>query len=101
MLLLLLLSVQIFVTSSKRPDFVNVGALLSVNSVIGKAAKIAMEEAVVDVNNDKKILNGTKMKLFMNDTSCNVFKGSIGGIIYIFILKGCLRNLAKTAFLIC
>ncbi|PWA46481.1 glutamate receptor 5 [Artemisia annua] len=67
-----------FVTSSKRPDVVHVGALFSFHSVIGKAAKIAMEEAVIDVNNDFKILNGTKMKLFMDDTNCSVFKGSIG-----------------------
>ncbi|GJR35011.1 glutamate receptor 3.7-like protein, partial [Tanacetum coccineum] len=79
LLLLLLLSIQVFVTSSsKRPDVVNVGALFSFDSVIGKAAKIAMEEAVVDVNNDFNILNGTKMKLIMYDTDCSVFRSSIG-----------------------
>ncbi|PWA60593.1 glutamate receptor 3.7 [Artemisia annua] len=52
-----------FVTSSKRPDVVHVGALFSFDSVIGKAAKIAMEEAVIDVNKDLKILNGTKIKI--------------------------------------
>ena len=65
---------------SKRPAVVNVGALFSFDSVIGKAAKAAMEIAVIDVNKDSRILNGTEMKLFMEDTNCSVFKGSIGGI---------------------
>ncbi|XP_071726084.1 glutamate receptor 3.7-like [Rutidosis leptorrhynchoides] len=62
---------------SKRPDVVHVGALFSFDSVIGKAAKAAMETAVIDVNNDPSILNGTRMNLFMDDTSCSVFKSSI------------------------
>lgn len=63
---------------SKRPAVVNAGAIFSFDSVIGKAAKAAMEAAVSDVNKDSRILNGTEMKLFMADTNCSVFKGSIG-----------------------
>ncbi|KAI3753344.1 hypothetical protein L2E82_25395 [Cichorium intybus] len=79
--LLLTLSISLLLNTcaySKRPAVVNVGALFSFDSIIGKAAKTAMEIAVDDVNNDSRILNGTEMKLFMEDTNCSVFKGSIG-----------------------
>lgn len=79
--LLITLSILLLLNTcaySKRPAVVNVGALFSFDSVIGKSAKTAMETAVIDVNKDSKILNGTEMKLFMEDTNCSVFKGSIG-----------------------
>ncbi|XP_023770463.1 glutamate receptor 3.7 isoform X1 [Lactuca sativa] len=79
--LLLTLSISLLLNTCaycKRPAVVNVGALFSFDSVIGKAAKTAMEIAVIDVNNDSRILSGTEMKLFMEDTNCSVFKGSIG-----------------------
>lgn len=82
--LLLTLSISLLLNTCaycKRPAVVNVGALFSFDSVIGKAAKTAMEIAVIDVNNDSRILSGTEMKLFMEDTNCSVFKGSIGGIL--------------------
>ncbi|KAI3695485.1 hypothetical protein L1987_78482 [Smallanthus sonchifolius] len=77
----LLLFLPLFLNTcaySKRPDFVNVGVLLSFDSVIGKAAKAGVESAVIDVNRDSRILNGTQMRLIMEDTNCSVFKSSIG-----------------------
>ncbi|XP_076941481.1 glutamate receptor 3.7-like [Bidens hawaiensis] len=78
LLLLLLLIVNSTGAYSKPPAFVNVGALFSFDSVIGKAAKAAMERAVIDVNKDSRILNGTQMRLIMEDSNCSVFKSSIG-----------------------
>ncbi|XP_057457892.1 glutamate receptor 3.7 [Lotus japonicus] len=63
---------------SRRPESVNVGAILTFDSVIGRAAKLAMEMAVSDVNSDPRVLFGTKLNLIMNDTMCNAFLGSAG-----------------------
>lgn len=76
--LLVLVSLSTLVCC-KRPDSVNVGAILSYDTVIGKAAKIAMEMAVDDINKDPSILNGTEFKLIMEDSNCSVFLGSMKG----------------------
>lgn len=65
--------------SCQRPAVVNLGAIFTFDSVIGKAAKPAMEAAVSDINNDIRILNGTKLNLLMDDVNCSVFLGSVGG----------------------
>ncbi|KAF9669523.1 hypothetical protein SADUNF_Sadunf14G0116400 [Salix dunnii] len=64
--------------SCQRPDAVNLGAIFTFDSVIGRAAKPAMEAAVSDINNDSRILNGTKLNLLMDDVNCSVFLGSVG-----------------------
>ncbi|KAK9284377.1 hypothetical protein L1049_023548 [Liquidambar formosana] len=61
----------------QRPAVVNVGAIFTFNSVIGRAAKPAMNAAVSDVNADPHILKGTKLKIIMEDANCSVFMGSI------------------------
>lgn len=81
----LLLFVFIWVLLNKhgnceRPDVVNVGAVFASDSVIGRAAKKAMELAVSDINGDPNILNGTRLNLIMEDSECSVFKGSIGAL---------------------
>ncbi|XP_059437791.1 glutamate receptor 3.6-like [Corylus avellana] len=53
---------------STRPTVVNIGAILSFNSSIGKVAKVAIEAAVEDVNSNPALLKGTKLKLAMQDT---------------------------------
>ena len=53
---------------STRPRTVNVGALMSFNSTVGRVAKVAIEAAVDDVNSDATILNGTELKILMLDT---------------------------------
>lgn len=63
----------------QRPAVVNIGAIFTFNSVIGRAAKLTMELAVSDVNADPVILNGTKLKLTRKDASCSVFQGSVEG----------------------
>ena len=63
----------------QKPAFVNVGAIFTYDSVIGRAAKAAMEIAVSDINADPNILNGTKLRLVMQDANCSVFMGSMRG----------------------
>jgi ionotropic glutamate receptor len=53
--------------SSTRPDVINIGAILSFNSSIGKVAKVAIEAAVDNVNSNPVVLNGTKLKITMQD----------------------------------
>ena len=52
----------------KRPDVVNIGALVAYDSTIGKVAKKAIELALEDVNRDSIVLNGTRLALSMMDT---------------------------------
>ncbi|GMP49322.1 hypothetical protein CsSME_00016344 [Camellia sinensis var. sinensis] len=44
--------------SSSKPNVVNIGALYTFNSVIGRSAKPAIEAAVDDVNSDSTVLLG-------------------------------------------
>uniref|UniRef100_A0A5B7BS12 Putative glutamate receptor 3.7 n=1 Tax=Davidia involucrata TaxID=16924 RepID=A0A5B7BS12_DAVIN len=64
---------------SRRTEVVNIGAVFTYNSVIGRVAKVAIEAAVADVNADPGILRGTQLKLIMEDVDCNVFMGSVKG----------------------
>ena len=74
----------------QRPAVVNLGAVFTFDSVIGRPAKVAMEAAVSDVNSDPRILNGTKLNLITGDAKCNVFIGSIASnfliLLSVFIL---------------
>lgn len=82
MALLLALWVWFFSHGSvlcQRPAVVNIGAVFTFNSVIGRTSRAAMELAVSDVNSDPAILNGTQLKLIMGDANCSVFRGSIVG----------------------
>lgn len=63
---------------STRPSVVNIGAILSFNSTIGRVAKVAIEAAVDDINSNATILNGTKLNISMQDTKfSNGFLGII------------------------
>ena len=62
---------------SMRPDVVDIGALFSFSSMIGRVGKIAVEAAVEDVNSDPSILGGTKLKLSLHDTNYSGFLGII------------------------
>ncbi|XP_004287716.1 PREDICTED: glutamate receptor 3.6 [Fragaria vesca subsp. vesca] len=63
--------------TSRRPEIVNVGAMLAYNSIVGKVAKLALEAAVADVNSDPSILNGTKMVVGMQNSNFSGFLGII------------------------
>ncbi|XP_022944513.1 glutamate receptor 3.7-like [Cucurbita moschata] len=80
LVLTLISSIWVFLAGSaccQRPAVVNIGAVFTFDSIIGRAAKVAMEAAVSDVNADPSILNGTRLNLIMADTHCNVLLGSI------------------------
>ncbi|XP_051124667.1 glutamate receptor 3.3-like [Andrographis paniculata] len=61
--------------SSSRPAVVNVGALFSLDSTIGKVAKIAIDEAVKDVNANSSVLKGSKLHVDFRNTNCSGFIG--------------------------
>ncbi|KAL8238232.1 hypothetical protein R6Q59_019313 [Mikania micrantha] len=64
-------------SSSTEQKVVNIGALLTVNSVIGRSVKPAIIAAVDDVNSDPSILGGTHLNLILQDTNCSGFIGTI------------------------
>jgi ionotropic glutamate receptor len=63
----------------QTPASVNIGAIFTFNSVIGRATRVAMKAAVSDVNADPKILKGIKLNLMEEDENCSAFMGSVGG----------------------
>lgn len=62
---------------SSRPALVNVGAIFTFDSTIGRVAKIAIDEAVKDVNSDSSILHGTKLVINSQDSNCSGFSGMV------------------------
>ncbi|KAL2999831.1 hypothetical protein AAZX31_09G180100 [Glycine max] len=66
---------------STRPSTVNIGALMSFNSTVGRVAKVAIEAAVDDINSNATILNGTKLNISMLDTKLSTgFLGIIDSL---------------------
>ncbi|WOL15141.1 glutamate receptor 3.4-like isoform X1 [Canna indica] len=63
--------------SSSRPIEISIGALFTFDSTIGRAAKVAIELAVDDVNRNSSVLAGTRLKLTTQDTNCSGFLGTI------------------------
>ncbi|CAL5391248.1 unnamed protein product [Camellia sinensis] len=63
--------------SSSKPSVVNIGALYTFNSVIGRSTKPAIEAAVDDVNSDSTVLAGMKLNLILHDTNCSGFLGIV------------------------
>ncbi|KAB5569651.1 hypothetical protein DKX38_003444 [Salix brachista] len=79
-LVILRLFVSIWVIASgfvscQRPAAVNIGAVFTFDSVIGKVAKPAMEAAMSDVNSDGRIR--TKLNLIKEDVNSSVFMGTV------------------------
>ncbi|VFQ61748.1 unnamed protein product [Cuscuta campestris] len=66
--------------AAPRPETVNIGALFTMNSVIGRSAKPAIMAAVDDVNSDPNILSGTKLNLILQDTNCSCFIGTVDSL---------------------
>lgn len=82
------------VSSSELTVF-NVGALFTVNSVIGRSVKPAIEAAIDDVNSDSSILQGKQLNLIMRDTNCSGFLGTVEGISYHPLVMSNIANLAS------
>ncbi|CAM8951706.1 hypothetical protein QQ045_018405 [Rhodiola kirilowii] len=64
-------------TEVLEPTVVNIGALFTYGSVIGKATKPGLLAAIDDVNLDPNILVGMKLNLILHDTNCSGFLGTI------------------------
>ncbi|KAL5706074.1 hypothetical protein ACHQM5_024283 [Ranunculus cassubicifolius] len=64
-------------TTTSIPAIVNIGAIFSFNSTIGRVAKIAMDAAVHDINLDSTLLKETILKLHKQDSNCNAFIGTV------------------------
>ncbi|KAK2988212.1 hypothetical protein RJ640_020694 [Escallonia rubra] len=65
---------------SSRPAVVKIGAIFTVDSTIGRVAKIAIEAAVNDVNSNSSILPGTKLNINMQNSNCSGFLGMVGAM---------------------
>ncbi|KAK2988214.1 hypothetical protein RJ640_020696 [Escallonia rubra] len=65
---------------SSRPAVVNIGAIFTVDSTIGRVAKIAIEAAVNDVNSNSSILPGTKLNVQIQNSNCSGFLGMVGAM---------------------
>ncbi|CAO2830717.1 unnamed protein product [Amaranthus hypochondriacus] len=63
--------------ASARPKIVNIGAILSFNSTVGKVAKIAIQAAMNDVNASPEVLHGTKLNISMRDSARSGFLGVV------------------------
>lgn len=65
--------------NSSKPSVINIGALFTYNSVIGRSAHPAIVAAIDDVNSDQTVLPGTKLNLTLRDTNCSGFLGTVEG----------------------
>lgn len=68
--------------ASTQPAVVNIGAMFNFDSIIGRVAKIAIDEALKDVNSNSSILKGTKLSVTLQDTNCNGFLGMVEALRY-------------------
>ncbi|CAD6338611.1 unnamed protein product [Miscanthus lutarioriparius] len=75
--LLAVAAVTVTAAGGARPSEVAVGALFTYDSTIGRAARLAIELAVDDVNADRTVLAGTQLNLLAQDTNCSGFLGTI------------------------
>ncbi|CAN6463997.1 unnamed protein product [Victoria cruziana] len=62
---------------SSRPAVVNVGAIFTFDSAIGRVAKIAIDAAVADVNADSSVLRGVKLNVTSLDSNSSGFLGIV------------------------
>lgn len=67
--------------ASSRPAVVKIGSIFTFDSTIGRVAKIAIEEAVKDVNSNSTLLPGTQLVVQMQNSNCSGFLGMVGGML--------------------
>ncbi|KAM3252105.1 glutamate receptor 3.6 isoform X1 [Capsicum annuum] len=67
-------------TLSARPKVVNIGCILSFNSLVGKITKVAVEAAVEDINSIPHVLGGTKLNMITLDSNSSGFLGIVEAI---------------------
>ncbi|KAK9133459.1 hypothetical protein Scep_012987 [Stephania cephalantha] len=59
------------------PKVVNIAAVFSFDSVIGRSAKTAIEAAIYDINNDPIVLKGIRLNPIIKNSKCSVFNGAV------------------------
>lgn len=64
-------------TNSSTPRVLRVGALFTLNSIIGRSAKPALMAAFDDVNANSNVLPGVKLEVVLHDTNCSGFVGTM------------------------
>nr|GMC57201.1 glutamate receptor 3.6-like [Ipomoea batatas] len=62
---------------SASPSVVNVGCILTMRSIVGKIAKLAIEIAVEDINSNPAVLEGTKLNITILDNNSNGLQGIV------------------------
>ncbi|KAK9151819.1 hypothetical protein Syun_010128 [Stephania yunnanensis] len=66
------------------PKVVNIAAVFSFDSVIGRSAKTAIEAAIYDINNDTSILKGIRLNPIIKNSKCSVFNGAVEAMVAVF-----------------
>jgi hypothetical protein len=61
------------------PSVIHIGALVSYDTFIGRAAIKAIKMALDDINKDKTLLNTSVLALHLLDTNCSAFTGVAAG----------------------
>ncbi|KAK1326696.1 Glutamate receptor 3.4 [Acorus calamus] len=69
--------VDIAIAGRGRPTVVNIGALFTYDSTIGRSTKAAILAAVDDVNADPTVLPGTRLNVITQDSNCSGFLGTV------------------------
>ncbi|KAL2331832.1 hypothetical protein Fmac_019413 [Flemingia macrophylla] len=64
-------------TTSSTPRVLRVGALFTLDSIIGRSAKPALLAAFEDVNANSSVLPGVKLEVVLHDTNCSGFVGTM------------------------
>ncbi|CAN4078580.1 unnamed protein product [Withania somnifera] len=67
-------------TLPARPKVVNIGCMLSFNTLVGKITKIAVQAAVEDINSNPEVLRGTKLDMITLDSNSSGFLGIVEAI---------------------
>lgn len=65
------------IAQNGNSSVVNVGALYTFNSYIGRSIGPALHAAIEDVNSDSTILKDWKINLILQDTNCSGFVGTV------------------------
>ncbi|XP_024514977.1 glutamate receptor 3.1 isoform X2 [Selaginella moellendorffii] len=72
--------VFVVVLAASPPENVTIGALLALRTRIGRAARVAIQLAVKEINEDQTLLNGTRLLVQISDDNCNAVQGAAAAV---------------------
>lgn len=74
--------------TARRPAFVHIGSIFTFNSTVGRAAKVAIDAAIDDINSNPSVLAGSKLVISLKDTNYSGFIGILEGklVLLVFFL---------------